>query len=123
MKIPLRVTITPTGKPAVYESLDRAEEFIRRLLASETATELALECKVELLGYTPAHQSKLYRAMGFSHVSDATHTFSCWEQEEGRKARKLGDFTALAGRNGAAEQIATVRRTAGLSLWRARIRV
>ena len=103
MKIPLYVTISPIGKPNVYLSLKRSEEFMQQLLASETAQNLARQLQIETQQYTPAGDGrKLYVALGFPYATPETHSFSCWEEED-RKASKLGDFDAFAGRNGAAE--------------------
>jgi hypothetical protein len=110
MKIPLEVIINPTGKPDVYKSLERAEEFLLRLLNSETSRELARECQIEAPRYIPSHPVKLHRALGFSHASEKTHSFSCWEQIEGEVAREVGVFTCLAGKNGAAEHNGNVAR-------------
>lgn len=104
MKIPIQITITPTGKPDVYESLKRAEEFMSRLLASETAHNLARQCKIETPKYTPTQEGrKIYAALGFCRADEETHTFSCWEQAAGGLARKVQTFDALAGQNGAAK--------------------
>lgn len=111
MKIPLRVMISPVGRPDVYKSLACAEEFMSRLLASETAKEIANECRVEVVGYTPLHESKLHRAMGFSHTAENFYMFSCWEQDRGGKARKVQTFDCLAGKNGAAEFNGNVARS------------
>ena len=109
MKIVLATTISPTENLDVYKSLDRVEEFLSRLLSSETAKELARECKIEEPSYTPS-SSKLHRALGFSWASGKEYSFSCWEQEAGSIATKVRELGCLAGRNGAAEHNGGVAR-------------
>lgn len=94
MKVCLEVNINPVKKLSVYPSLERAEEFLMRLLASDEAKRLAKECRVELPIYEQI-APKLHRGLGFARQSNGDHVFCCWEQEAGGLPQKTAEFDDL----------------------------